>query len=48
MLLTLCPSSVGYAFMNFGDVSVFAGPTSIAFPFRRILFTNIIYSPLTL
>lgn len=27
MLLTLCPSSVGYAFMNFGDVSVFAGPT---------------------
>lgn len=27
MLLTLCPSSVGYAFMNFGDVSVFASPT---------------------
>lgn len=38
MLLTLCPSSVGYAFMNFGDVSVFAGPAFIGFPFHLIFF----------
>lgn len=35
MLLTLCPSSVGYAFMNFGDVSISAALFSPDIPSVR-------------